>query len=72
LGPSVSFQFQRSNLAPRANQYLSLRVKAKKNIKILCHTEIRKMTGDKRLETLELENIETHERRTVQTPARVR
>jgi thioredoxin reductase (NADPH) len=27
------------------------------------------MTGDKHLETVELENIETHERRTVQTPA---
>ena len=27
------------------------------------------MTGEKRLETVELENTETHERRTVQTPA---
>ena len=27
------------------------------------------MTGDKHLETVELENIETHERCTVQTPA---
>jgi len=56
-------------LARSMSSYLSRRVVAKKNIEILCHTEIRKMTGGKRLETVELENIETHERRTVQTPA---
>ena len=53
----------------KMSSYLSLRVEAKKNIEILYHTEIRKMTGDKHLETVELENIETHERRIVQTPA---
>src|SRR5450631_57606 len=58
-----------ADLSKSMSSYLSLRVKAKKNIEILCHTEIRKMTGDKHLETVELENIETHERRTVQTPA---
>jgi thioredoxin reductase (NADPH) len=57
------------DLSKSMSSYLSLRVEAKKNIEILCHTEIRKMTGGKRLETVELENIETHERRTVQTPA---
>ena len=57
------------DLSKSMSSYLSLRVEAKKNIEILCHTEIRKMTGDKHLETVELENIETHERRTVQTPA---
>jgi thioredoxin reductase (NADPH) len=58
-----------ANLSKSMSSYLSLRVEAKKNIEILCHTEIRKMTGEKHLETVELENIETHERRTVQTPA---
>ena len=58
-----------ADLSKSMSSYLSLRVEAKKNIEILCHTEIRKMTGEKRLETVELENIETHERRTVQTPA---
>jgi thioredoxin reductase (NADPH) len=58
-----------ADLSKSMSSYLSLRVEAKKNIEILCHTEIRKMTGDKHLETVELENIETHERRTVQTPA---
>jgi thioredoxin reductase (NADPH) len=58
-----------ADLSKSMSSYLSLRVEAKKNIEILCHTEIRKMTGEKRLETVELENKETHERRTVQTPA---
>ena len=58
-----------ADLSKSMSSYLSLRVETKKNIEILCHTEIRKMMGDKRLETVELENIETHERRTVQTPA---
>src|SRR6202522_416987 len=58
-----------ADLSKSMSSYLSLRIEAKKNIEILCHTEIRKMTGDKHLETVELENIETHERRTVQTPA---
>lgn len=58
-----------ADLSKSMSSYLSLRVEAKKNIEILCHTELRKMTGEKHLETVELENIETHERRTVQTPA---
>jgi thioredoxin reductase (NADPH) len=58
-----------AGLSMSMSSYLSLRVEAKKNIEILCHTEIRKMMGDKHLETVELENIETHERRTVQTSA---
>ncbi|MDB5099716.1 MAG: trxB [Cyanobacteria bacterium RYN_339] len=58
-----------ADLSKSMSSYLSGRVTAKKNIEILCHTEIRKMTGEKHLETVELENTETHERRTVQTPA---
>jgi thioredoxin reductase (NADPH) len=58
-----------ADLSNSMSSYLSLRVEAKKNIELLCHTEIRKMAGEKHLETVELENIKTHERRTVQTPA---
>ena len=58
-----------ADLSKSMSSYPSLRVEAKKNIEILCHTEIRKMMGNKHLETVELENIETHKRRTVQTPA---
>jgi thioredoxin reductase (NADPH) len=56
-------------LAKSMSSYLSRRVEAKKNIEILPHTAIRKMTGGKVLEAVELENTQTHERRTVQTPA---
>jgi thioredoxin reductase (NADPH) len=56
-------------LAKSMSTYLSRRVEAKKNIEIHPHTEIRKMTGGKVLEAVELENTETHECRTVLTPA---
>ena len=58
-----------ADLSKSMSTYLSLRVEARRNIEILCYTEIRKVTGDRHLETVELENIETHERWTVQTPA---
>jgi thioredoxin reductase (NADPH) len=57
------------DLSKSMSSYLSRRVETKKNIEILCHTEIRKMTGGKRLEAVELENTQNGERRTVQTPA---
>jgi thioredoxin reductase (NADPH) len=56
-------------LAKSMSTYLSRRVEAKENIEILPCTEIRKMIGGKVLEAVELENTETHERRTVLTPA---
>ena len=69
IAEKVLLVIRGADLSKSMSSYLSLRVEAKKNIEILCHTEIRKMTGEKRLETAELENLETHERRTVQTPA---
>jgi thioredoxin reductase (NADPH) len=56
-------------LAQSMSSYLSRRVETKPNIEILPHTEIRKMMGGKVLEAVELENTQTHERRTVQTGA---
>jgi thioredoxin reductase (NADPH) len=53
----------------KMSDYLSRRVQARKNIEILCQTEIRKMFGGKKLEEIELENTQTGERRTVPTPA---
>jgi len=44
-------------------------VQARENIELLRHTEIRKMTGDKMLEAVELENTATHERHVVEAPA---
>jgi thioredoxin reductase (NADPH) len=51
------------------SSYLSRRVESRENIEILYRTEIRKMTGGKMLEAVELENTETGERQTVETPA---
>jgi thioredoxin reductase (NADPH) len=53
----------------KMSDYLSRRVQARDNIEILYRTEIRKMSGGKKLEQIELENTETGERRLVQTPA---
>src|SRR5438270_1641593 len=53
----------------KMSTYLSRRVQAQKNIEILCHTQVRKLTGNKMLEEAELENSKTGERRVVQTPA---
>ncbi len=57
------------DLSKSMSSYLSRRVETKENIEILCHTEIRKMTGGKCLETVELENTQSGERRTVPTRA---
>jgi len=57
------------DLSKSMSSYLSRRVKARENIELLRHTGIRKMTGSKMLEAVELENTETHERRIVKTPA---
>jgi thioredoxin reductase (NADPH) len=53
----------------KMSSYLSRRVEAQKNIEILFHTQIRKMSGGKMLEKAELENTQTGERRIVRTPA---
>src|SRR5205809_6381881 len=51
------------------SDYLSRRVEARENIEILYNTEIRKMSGGKKLEQIELENPKTGEHRVVRTPA---
>jgi thioredoxin reductase (NADPH) len=53
----------------KMSDYLSRRVQARENIEILFHTEIRKMSGGRKLEQIELENTQTGEPRTVRTPA---
>ena len=57
------------DLSKSMSSYLSRRVEARENIELLRRTEIRKMTGGKMLQAVELENTETHERRIVKTPA---
>jgi thioredoxin reductase (NADPH) len=58
-----------NNIESKMSSYLSRRVEACANIEILCNTQIRKMSGGKKLEQIELENTKTGERRVVQTPA---
>jgi thioredoxin reductase (NADPH) len=57
------------SLAKSMSSYLSRRVEKKENIEMLTYTEVRKMMGTKELEAVELENVKTHEMRTVQTRA---
>jgi thioredoxin reductase (NADPH) len=57
------------DLSKSMSSYLSQRVQACENIELLRQTEVRKMTGGKMLEAVELENTKTHERRIVKTPA---
>jgi thioredoxin reductase (NADPH) len=57
------------NLSKTMSSYLSQRVQAHENIELLLHTQIRRMSGNKVLEAVELENTATHERRVVETPA---
>jgi thioredoxin reductase (NADPH) len=58
-----------NNIASKMSDYLSRRVEASENIEILYNTQIRKMSGGKKLEEIELENTKTGERRVVRTPA---
>jgi thioredoxin reductase (NADPH) len=58
-----------AGLSRTMSSYLSRRVETRPNIEMLTFTEVRKMTGNKKLEAVELENTKTHERRLVQACA---
>jgi thioredoxin reductase (NADPH) len=58
-----------NDLSKSMSSYLSRRVETCKNIEILRQTEIRKMTGERYLEQVELENTLTGEKRLVQACA---
>jgi thioredoxin reductase (NADPH) len=58
-----------NDLSKSMSSYLSRRVETKENIEILRNTEIRRMTGERYLEQVELENVQTGEQRVVQTTA---
>jgi thioredoxin reductase (NADPH) len=57
------------DLAASMSAYLSRRVLARENIELCRNTEIRKLNGDATLESVELGNTKTGERRLVETPA---
>ncbi|HET9857243.1 MAG TPA: FAD-dependent oxidoreductase [Chthoniobacterales bacterium] len=58
-----------NDITSKMSDYLSRRVQAQKNIEILYRTEIRRMSGNQKLEEVELENTTTGERQVVRTPA---
>jgi thioredoxin reductase (NADPH) len=57
------------NLSKSMSSYLSHRVETRKNIEVLCNTKVRRMSGGKHLESVELENMKTGEQRLVKTSA---
>ncbi len=57
------------DLGKSMSSYLVGRIQAAGNVEVLYHTAIRRMLGDGVLEAVEIENIQTGERRTVATPA---
>jgi thioredoxin reductase (NADPH) len=58
-----------NDITSKMSDYLSRRVQAQKNIDILYRTEIRRMSGNQKLEEVEMENTKTGERQVVRTPA---
>jgi len=58
-----------NDITSKMSDYLSRRVQSQKNIEILYRTEIRRMSGNQKLEEVELENTKTGERQVVRTPA---
>ena len=57
------------DLRKSMSSYLVGRIEAADNVEVLYHTEIRRMLGDERLEAVEIENMQSGERRTIFTPA---
>jgi thioredoxin reductase (NADPH) len=60
---------RREDLSDTMSAYLSRRVLTKSNIELLPSTVVRRMTGDRVLEEVELESLKTGERRLVKTAA---
>ena len=58
-----------ADLSRSMSDYLSRRILARENIELVPCSTIRRMNGNSILESVELENTTTGERRTVQTPA---
>jgi thioredoxin reductase (NADPH) len=58
-----------NDLSHSMSDYLSRRVLARENIELVTGSAIRRMSGNSVLESVELENVKTGERRIVETPA---
>ncbi|HSV63797.1 MAG TPA: FAD-dependent oxidoreductase [Chthoniobacterales bacterium] len=65
----VLLVIRRSDLSETMSAYLSRRVLARENIELVPQTIVKRMMGNSVLNAVELENIKSGERRTVETPA---
>jgi len=65
----VLLVIRRSDLSETMSAYLSRRVLARENIELVPQTIVKRMMGNSVLNAVELENIKTGERRTIETPA---
>jgi thioredoxin reductase (NADPH) len=57
------------NLYQNMSSYLAQRIEQTTNIELLCHTTVRRLSGDGYLSTAEIINNQTGQARTVETPA---
>jgi thioredoxin reductase (NADPH) len=57
------------DLRKSMSSYLADRVERAENVEVLCHTEVRRLLGEARLDGVEVEDTRTGELRTIDTPA---
>jgi thioredoxin reductase (NADPH) len=65
----VTVLLRGGELSAGMSSYLAGRIEAAANVEVRCHTEVRRLLGEERLEAVEIENTETGERTTLDTPA---
>ncbi|HET7275222.1 MAG TPA: FAD-dependent oxidoreductase [Longimicrobiaceae bacterium] len=64
----VQLLVRSGDLRKSMSSYLAGRVEAAENVEVLCHTEVRQVLGDDRLNAVVVENTRTGESRTIRTP----
>jgi thioredoxin reductase (NADPH) len=65
----VTVLVRNGSLRETMSSYLAERIEAAENVEVLYHTEVRRILGDERIESVEIENTQTGERRTLPTAA---
>ncbi len=65
----VYIVIRRKDLAATMSHYLIEQIRNTKNIEVLPETKITHVSGGEKLEAIELENVETQQKHTAQTPA---
>jgi thioredoxin reductase (NADPH) len=65
----VTVLVRNGSLRDSMSSYLAERIEAAENVTVLYHTVVRQILGDERLESVEIENTQTGERRTLPAAA---